>query len=145
VTRVLLASEGRPIPPAAVEFAARLASPAQAEVHVFSIARVHGVAFGMQTPGLMPTKREWEQQRDIVAAAVRRLRKKGLAASGRVLGTRKPTRRICGEAEKLGCDAIVMAADPPRNRLIADMLWSQEPYRVRRRAKLPVYLVTDED
>jgi hypothetical protein len=36
----------------------------------------------------------------------------------------------------------VMAADPPRNRFVADLMWSQEPYRVRRRAKVPVHLVT---
>ena len=35
-----------------------------------------------------------------------------------------------------------MAADPPRNVLIADFMWSQEPYRVRRRSRLPVFLVT---
>ena len=61
-----------------------------------------------------------------------------------MLGTRKATKRIVGEAERLGCDAIVMAADPPRGRLVADFLWSQEPYRVRRRAKIPVYLVLAE-
>jgi hypothetical protein len=37
-----------------------------------------------------------------------------------------------------------MAADPDRARLIGDMIWSQEPQRVRRRAKLPVFLVVDE-
>jgi hypothetical protein len=36
-----------------------------------------------------------------------------------------------------------MAADPDRNRIIGDMLWSQEPQRVRRRAKLPVFLVQE--
>jgi hypothetical protein len=35
-----------------------------------------------------------------------------------------------------------MAADPPRNRFISDLMWSQEPYRVQRRAKVPVHLVT---
>ena len=64
-----------------------------------------------------------------------------IEATGRVHGTRKATKRIVGEAERLGCDAIVMAADPPRSRLVADMMWSQEPYRVRRRARVPVYLV----
>jgi len=34
-----------------------------------------------------------------------------------------------------------MAADPPRNRLVADFMWTQEPYRVRQRAKVPVFLV----
>jgi hypothetical protein len=36
-----------------------------------------------------------------------------------------------------------MAADEPRNRIVADLMWSQEPYRVQRRAKVPVLLVTD--
>ena len=36
-----------------------------------------------------------------------------------------------------------MAADPPRGRLIRDFIWPQEPYRVRRRAGVPVYLVVD--
>jgi hypothetical protein len=29
--------------------------------------------------------------------------------------------------------------------LVADTLWSQEPQRVRRRAKVPVFLVPDPD
>jgi hypothetical protein len=62
-----------------------------------------------------------------------------------VLATRKATKRIISEAERLGCDAIVMAADPPRNRLLADLMWSQEPYRVQRRSRIPVYLVTRAD
>ena len=38
-----------------------------------------------------------------------------------------------------------MAADPDRNRVVGDMIWSQEPQRVRRRAKVPVYLVAEDD
>jgi len=142
--RILLASEGRPIPDVAIARVVELARPGGASVHVFSIARVHGVAFGMPNPGLLPTKAEWKDQRAIIASAVKRLRRKGIEADGQVLGTRKTTKRICDEAAKEGCDAIVMAADPDRNRLIRDMLWSQEPQRVRRRAKLPVFLVSDE-
>ena len=36
-----------------------------------------------------------------------------------------------------------MAADPPRNRVAADFMWTQEPYRVRSKARVPVYLVPD--
>jgi nucleotide-binding universal stress UspA family protein len=139
--RILLASEGRPIPPAAIARAAELARPANAPVHVFSVARVWGTSLGLPNPGLLPTRREWDQQRQQVAAAVKALKRRGVQASGHVLGTRRATRRILGEAERLGCDAIVMAADPPRNRLVADLLWSQEPWRVRRKAKVPVHLV----
>jgi nucleotide-binding universal stress UspA family protein len=145
IERVLLASEGRAIPDRAIEFAAELARPQQAPVNVFAIARVYGVAFGLPAPGLLPTRREWEEHRKIVTQAVKALRKRGVEAKGRVTGTRKAAARICEEAYAQGCDVIVMAADPPRNRVLADLMWSQEPYRVRRRSKIPVYLVPADD
>ena len=141
--RILLASEGRPIPPAAVARTVELAEP-RANVHVFTIARIHGTAFGMPSPGLFPNKKEWAEQRDIVAKTIKRLERKGLAADGHVLGTRNAWKKILEEAKKEGCEAIVMAADPDRNRVTANMMWSQEPQRVRRRAKLPVYLVVED-
>jgi nucleotide-binding universal stress UspA family protein len=141
--RILLATEGRPIPDAAIDRVVELAQPA-ATVRVFSIARVHGVSFGLQTPGLLPTKKEWDEQRQIVGRAVKRLERKGLEADGHVVGTRKSTKRILQEAEFAGCDAIVMAADPDRNRVAGDFMWTQEPQRVRRRARIPVFLVVDE-
>jgi nucleotide-binding universal stress UspA family protein len=142
--RILLASEGRPISDAAIARVVELARPSGASVRVFSIARVHGVGFGLPNPGLLPTKREWDEQRKIVNQAVKRLERKGLEADGHVVGTRKSTKRILQEAQIAECDAIVMAADPDRNRLVGDMLWSQEPQRVRRRAKVPVFLVVEE-
>jgi nucleotide-binding universal stress UspA family protein len=144
VERILLASEGRPFSKAAIARTVELARPEGASVHVFTIARVYGVAFGLQTPGLRPSKAEWAQRHAEVTAAVKALKKKGVAAEGHVLGTRKSTRRILDEAAKEGCDAIVMGADPDRFRIISDMLWEQEPQRVRRRAKIPVFLVVDE-
>ena len=142
--RVLLASEGRAIPQAAVDLVIKLAKPSGGSARVFSIARIHGVSFGMQTPGLLPTRREWAEQREIVSKAIKRLKRAGVDADGHVLGTRKATKRIVEEAVKEGCDAIVMAADPDRNRFVADFLWTQEPQRVRRRAKVPVFLVVEE-
>jgi len=142
--RILLASEGRPIPNAVIDRVVEMARPSDASVRVFSIARVHGVAFGMQTPGLLPTKAEWKEQREIVSKAVKRLERKGIDADGHVVGTRKSTKRILQEAEFAGCDAIVMAADPDRNRVVGDFIWSQEPQRVRRKAKIPVFLVSEE-
>ena len=139
---MLLASEGRAIPAAAVERAAELARESGARVHVFTVARVWGTSFGFPNPGLQPTRHEWKEQHAVVGEAVQALERHGVDATGRVLGTRKATKRIVGEAERLRCTAIVMAADPPRSRLIADLMWSQEPYRVQRRAKVPVHLVT---
>jgi nucleotide-binding universal stress UspA family protein len=140
---LMLASEGRPIAPSAVDFAARLAAQSQAAVHVLSIARVWGTAFGLPNPGLLPSKREWEEQRRLVAEAVTALRERGIDATGQVLGTRGAAKRIVTEAERRQCGAIVMGADAPRPWLIANLLWSQEPYRVRRRSRIPVYLVVD--
>jgi nucleotide-binding universal stress UspA family protein len=141
--RILLASEGRAINDAAIARTVELATRSGAVVHVFSIARVHGVSFGLPNPGLLPTKSEWAEQREIVAKAVKRLKRHGLEADGHVVGTRKATKRICQEAAQHDCEAVVMAADPDRSRLVGDMLWSQEPQRVRRRAKVPVFLVMD--
>jgi nucleotide-binding universal stress UspA family protein len=141
--RILLASEGRPIPTAAVEKAIELAKRSGAGVHVLSIARVHGVAFALPNPGLLPNKREWAEQREIVAKAIARCKRKGVEATGHVLGTRKATKSVLTEARKHGCNAIVMAADPDKSRFTGDFLWSQEPQRVRRRAKVPVFLVVD--
>jgi nucleotide-binding universal stress UspA family protein len=141
----MLASEGRAIPHGAFDAAARLAKQSSAPVRVFSVARIWGSGLGLPMPGLLPSKGEWDQQRELVLDAVRALRKQGIEADGHVLATRKATKRIVSEAERLGCDVIIMAADAPRPWLVADWMWSQEPYRVRRRAKIPVLLVQEED
>jgi nucleotide-binding universal stress UspA family protein len=114
---------------------------ANGQAHVFSIARVFGVALGFPNPWLLPSKQEWAQQRDQVAAAVAALRKLGVQAEGGVAGTRNPAKRINQEAARLGCAAIIMGADAPRHWLVMDLLWSQEPYRIKKKAKLPVQLV----
>ncbi len=144
-TRILLASEERDFSPRALDYTADLAARTDAPVHVFVIARIHGTAFGFPNPGLMPTRREWEARRATVDTAVAALERRGIAATGAVLGTRKATKRITGEAERLGCDVIVMEAGPERHPLVADFMWSQEAYRVRRKASIPVHVVVVSD
>ena len=141
---MLLATEGRPISKEAVARAAEFAKAEGAPVHVFAVARVHGVAFGLPSPWLRPNHMEWQVQRDIVADAIKLLEQRGVKADGNILGTRKATKRIVGEAERLGCTAIVMTGDPPRGRLVGDLFWSQEPYRVQRRANVPVFVVVPD-
>jgi nucleotide-binding universal stress UspA family protein len=94
IERILLASEGREISNAAIARVIELARPAGASVRVYSVARIHGVAFGMQTPGLLPTKKELAEQREIVAKAIKRLKRKGIEADGHVVGTRNATKGI---------------------------------------------------
>lgn len=138
---VLLASEGRPFDEEAVRLAARLARARRGHVRVLSIARMWGTSFGLPHPGLLPNKREMAEHESNVAKAVRALKRAGVSADGHIISTRKATKSILGEAERQGCGAIVMGADARRAWLVGDFMWSQEPYRVRRRAEIPVHLV----
>ncbi len=140
---VLLASEGRPLGPATLRRAAELAVAEAAEVRVLTVARIWGTSLGFPNPWLMPSKHEWQQQRDSVESAIGVLSARGVTARGEVVGTRNAARRIVRTAERLGCLAIVMGAEPPRSALIGNLLWSQEPHRVRRRARVPVHLVME--
>ncbi|HVM85924.1 MAG TPA: universal stress protein [Candidatus Binatia bacterium] len=141
---ILLASEGRKISPQAIALAARMARTAGAGVHVLTVARIWGSALGLPHPGLKPTRSELQQQHDLIAETIAALKGKGVAADGEIVSSRSAARRIAREARRHRVGAIVMSADPPRHWLIADLLWSQEPYRVRRLADVPVYTVLDE-
>jgi nucleotide-binding universal stress UspA family protein len=138
----MLASEGRPFSNQAIALATRLSERSGAPVHVLAIARIWGTSFGFPNPGLYPNKGEWDERRSMVQRVVWGLDRKGIEADGHVIGARNATKRITREARRLGCDAIVMATDEPRNRFLGSFMWSQEPQRVRRRADVPVFLVS---
>jgi nucleotide-binding universal stress UspA family protein len=91
----------------------------------------------------MPNKRELREQHESVANAVTWLKRHNVVASGNVIGTRNAAKRILVEAFRRRADAIVMTADPPRHWLVSNMIWSQEPHRVRRLSSVPVYLVIE--
>ncbi len=138
----MLASEGRAFTEAVLDRAAALARSLDASVGVVAIARIWGSAFGFPNPWLMPSRREMDEQRAHVAAAIAGLARRGVEATGRVIGTRHAARRIAAEARIAGYEAILMGADaPPRHRMLADLWWSNEPYAVARRARVPVHLV----
>ena len=141
---ILLASEGRPISLDAVAKAAQLASEDGAKVHVLSVARIWGTAFGLQHPGLFPSQRELQIQRDIVGNAVDALEQRHVDATGEVVRSRNAAKAIAAKAQQRTCLAIVMTADLAPSWFMRGLLWSHEPYRVRRLAKLPVYLVVDD-
>ena len=140
MTSILLASEGRPFSKAAIAQASAMAARG-GKIHIISIARIWGVSLGFPNPWLLPSKQEWAQQRAHVADAIAELKRLGHDATGTVAATRTPAKRINAEAARFGCAAIVMGSDPRRHWLLADFYWSQEPYRVKKRAKLPVELV----
>jgi nucleotide-binding universal stress UspA family protein len=140
---ILLASEGRPISPDAVAKAAELARNCSAKVHVLSVARIWGSAFGLQHPGLFPSQRELDGQREIVAKAINALEQRKVEATGEILRSRTAAKAIAAKARQKGYLGIVMCADEEPNWFIRGFLWSHEPYRVRRLSKLPVHLVVD--
>jgi len=116
--------------------------PDTLEVEAVLLASEERPSFGFPNPGLYPSKGEWDTQRAIVDETVRALERTGVDADGHVIGARNATKRIVREARRLRCGAIVMTADEPRSRFVGNFMWSQEPQRVRRRADVPVYLVT---
>ncbi|MDE1905840.1 MAG: universal stress protein [Rhodospirillales bacterium] len=140
MTNILLASEGRPFSKAAITQAGVMAG-AEGKIHVISIARIWGVSLGFPNPWLLPSKQEWAQQRTHIADAIAALKNLGHDATGVVAATRAPSKRINAEATRLNCEAIVMGSDPRRHWLLSDLYWSQEPYRVKKRARRPVELV----
>jgi nucleotide-binding universal stress UspA family protein len=140
VERVVIASEGREIAWPVLQQAFELARPAKARILVVVIARVWGSSLGFPNPGLNPSRQEWDERRLIARRAVEAIEKAGFEGSAHVFGTRRGARRIVVEARTFGADAIVMGCDRDRG-MLGDFMWSHEPYRVRRRAKVPVYLV----
>jgi len=144
VDRVVVASEGREIAWPVLQQVFELARPTHASVLVVVIARIWGTSLGFPNPGLNPSKQEWDARRLTARRAVEAIEKAGFEASAHVFGTRRATKRIVGEARAFGADAIVMGCDADKG-LMGDFAWSHEPYRVRGRAKVPVYLVRVDD
>jgi nucleotide-binding universal stress UspA family protein len=140
IRRIVLASEGRPIPQSVLREVVALAKPEHAEVKVVAIARIWGTSLGFPNPGLQPTRGEWDEQRLSVRKAIEALERSGLEASGHVIATRRAAKRILRAARAFDADAIVMGTDPHR-RWIGDFMWSQEPHRIDRRSTIPVHLV----
>jgi nucleotide-binding universal stress UspA family protein len=107
---VLLASTGVPFSEQDLRSCAELAGAGP--VAVLSIARLHGSAFGLPNPGLMPTRKDRERQRDIVADAVRVLERGGRRVDGQVVITRNPAKTIARAARRRGVHDVVLAAAP---------------------------------
>ena len=115
VQRVLIASEGRRFNNEIIDLAVGMVRNHGGHVRVLTIARLWGTAFGLPNPGLRPSKREMAEQEDNVGWAIHQLEDAGVSA------------------------------DPRRTWIIGNLMWSQEPYRVRRRAPIPVHLVCPVD
>jgi hypothetical protein len=105
---VLLASTGAPFSRAAVRRAFELA--AGQPVAVLSILKVYGSTFGLPNPGLMPTRREREEQLAIVGQAIADLERRGCTVDGQVAATRSAGRMIAKVARIRRVRYVVMDA-----------------------------------
>jgi hypothetical protein len=103
---VLLASPGAPFSSAAIRRACQLA--AGEPVAVLSILRVYGSAFGLPNPGLMPTRRERDEQYAIVRRAITAVERRGGTADGQITATRSAGRTIAKVARRRNVRYVVM-------------------------------------
>ena len=103
---VLLASSGAPFSKAAVRRARELA--AGGPVAVLSILKVYGSTFGLPNPGLLPTRREREEQYANVSKAINQLERSGCTADGQIAATRSAGRMIAKVARVRGVRVVVM-------------------------------------
>jgi nucleotide-binding universal stress UspA family protein len=107
---VLLASSGSPFSRAAVRRARELAGGGP--IAVLSILKVYGSQFGLPNPGLLPSRREREEQLAIVQRAITDLEGRGCTADGQVAATRSAGRTIAKVAQARHVRYVVMDAHP---------------------------------
>jgi len=103
---VLLASSGAPFSKAAVRRARELA--AGEPVAVLSILKIYGSTFGLPNPGLLPTRREREEQFANVSKAINQLERSGCTADGQIAATRSVGRTIAKVARVRQVRVVVM-------------------------------------
>jgi Universal stress protein family len=133
---VLLASSGAPFSRAAVRRACELA--AGEPVAVLSILRVYGSTFGLPNPGLMPTRREREEQLEIVGKAIGELERRGCTVDGQIAATRSAGRMIAKVARIRQVRYVVMDAQPTSGvrRIVEGSVASIVRHRLADRAAL---------
>ena len=105
---VLIATVGVSVPPAVIRRAVQLS--AGRPVAVVSIARIYGSSLGLPNPGLLPTRKEMDEQRAIVNNAIDRLERAGVEAWGQVASTRRFGRTIAQVARVRGVDQVIVVA-----------------------------------
>ncbi len=103
---VLIASNGEKIPGAAIRQALRMA--AGDPVAVMTIARIYGSAYGLPNPGLMPTRKEMAEQKEIVQRAVSAIEKAGSQAWGQLAASRRPSKTIAQAAAARGVQHVLV-------------------------------------
>src|SRR5499427_1254737 len=128
---VLLASPGSPLSRAAVRRARELAGGEP--VAVLSILKVYGSQFGLPNPGLLPTRREREEQLTVVRRAIDALEHRGCTVDGQVAATRSAGRMIAKVARARKVRYVVM--DSPTATGVRKIIEGEVTGIVRRRLR----------
>ena len=133
---VLLASSGAPFSKAAVRRARELA--AGEPVAVLSILKIYGSTFGLPNPGLLPTRREREEQFANVRKAINQLERSGCTADGQIAATRSAGRMIAKVARVRQVRVVVMddSAESGVRRVIEGSVTSTVRRRLAGRADI---------
>jgi hypothetical protein len=116
---VLIATVGVAIPPAVIRRALELSEGRP--VAVVAIARIYGSSFGLPSPGLMPTRKEMDEQLALVHQAIQRLEKAGVEAWGQVASTRRYAKTIAQAGRARGVShVLVVTSEAPRWRQVME-------------------------
>jgi hypothetical protein len=82
------------------------------EVAVLIVARLHGYAFGMPNPGLLPTRKEKQTVQANLEKAIGELGRRGVETSGEIAITRNPANVFSRAALAQGVAMVVMDPQP---------------------------------
>src|SRR5260221_11670271 len=107
---LLRSSPGQPFSRAALRRARELAGGQP--VAVLSILKIYGSSFGLPNPGLMPTRKEREEQLKIVKQAIDELERRGCTVDGQVAATRSAGRLIAKVARTIQVQYVEMDVPP---------------------------------
>jgi len=124
-----------------IDLAVRIAGDEPTRFVVFSTARIWGTRLGLPNPGLYPTKREVDEQREIVEAAAATIRARGFEVRTKVGSARSAGKAIAWEAERLGCQAIVVGDPMNETRRWVRLLKGDEAKEVMKHTRIPVHTV----
>src|SRR6202042_1991111 len=101
------------VPPAVIRRAVQLSEGRP--VAIVAIARIYGSSFGLPSPGLMPTRKEMDEQLALVNKAIVRLERAGVEAWGQVASTRRYAKTIAQVGRARGVSRVlVVTPDVPR-------------------------------
>jgi nucleotide-binding universal stress UspA family protein len=116
---VLIATVGIAIPPTVIRRAVQLSEGRP--VAIVAIARIYGSSFGLPSPGLMPTRKEMDEQLAFVNKAIQRLERAGVEAWGQVASTRRYAKTIAQAARARGVSHVmVVTPEAPRWRRVME-------------------------